>query len=526
MLSLKHHYLTICLLLSFASVATAQNTPLEDFKPTHAKTYQTMVGQVNTLCLFVHTARDSWNEEEMETYLDMLATSQEWIIEQAGRYGKQLYFKDDRFLNNFKPIYIRQVYPGSSRITLQAVMEQLDFRNLDHFLEWHHFNMKKEKLNVILFVKDNGRSHAYNHFSHDEVDVAIVYDRNYGIPSDHYVISHELLHLFGAWDLYHGNSQSEEKAALAKSLYPHSIMINTFHDQERLEVDELTAWRLGWNDNFKTDYMQFRPDWKDRSRDHIDDIHWRFSLVRERDSEGNIIKKAPRGANSIARKAFLFGIEKVYGMGLSFTDGHKPGYVAPFGAFLEYKLSNRLYLGLGINGHKAGYHTIRNMDKVELRPELLSWLPGSGTTYEGDILTRRNVTVNFTEYPLRVTYVLQHRKSMEWVVSQSIGLNRYNGLYRVSYYWYQSENEARRREYPGYYSKYSKNYLGFTTGFGIRKSLLRRWHLNLNLQLNYLGFRGEHEPVDPEEYQTAYIGLNIGMKYNFRNELYDLPLTN
>lgn len=83
--------------------------------------------------------------------------------------------------------------------------------------------------------------------------------------TDHYVVSHEMLHQFGAWDLYFGESQSKEKAEELLELYPNSIMINTYSNKARLEVDELTAWRGGWHNDFKEDYIEFTPVWANRT---------------------------------------------------------------------------------------------------------------------------------------------------------------------------------------------------------------------------------------------------------------------
>jgi len=92
------------------------------------------------------------------------------------------------------------------------------------------------------------------------VDIAIIYCRStYGISTDQYVISHEMLHQFGAWDLYFGTSQSEEQAAKAKELYPHSVMISTHRNKADLEVDDLTAWRVGWHVDVKQDYLDLTP---------------------------------------------------------------------------------------------------------------------------------------------------------------------------------------------------------------------------------------------------------------------------
>ena len=50
-----------------------------------------------------------------------------------------------------------------------------------------------------------------------------------------------------------------EKAQEAARLYPYSIMINTYRNKHLLEVDELTAWRVGWNLVEKEEYLRFKP---------------------------------------------------------------------------------------------------------------------------------------------------------------------------------------------------------------------------------------------------------------------------
>lgn len=503
----------------FAVHLSAQNTPTEAYRPAKAKTYQTLNGEINTICFFVHTSKGAWNDREMEAYLDMLDAGQKWLQEQAAKYDQELSFRKDRFLRNFEPVYLRSLRAGDSQWVMNKLMKQLNFQDFEAFLEWYKFDLQKEKLKIILFVKDNSRSHAYNYFSHDAVDIAVVYDRNFGVLSDKYVIIHELLHLFGAWDLYHGNSQSIEKAEQAKEFFPNSIMINTFRDQENLEIDELTAWRIGWHDNFKEGYMNFSPVWKDRTRDHINDVRWQFSLVRERDSQGYIIKKPPKGPNSLARKAFLIGIESVYAIGWTAGKERKIQYITPFGFFFDYKLRDRLYIGTGINFHKIGYHTVQDLNGVTIKPTLFPWLPG--TSYTGIIRTRRNETIRFWEYPLRATYVLKEKRNLEIVVSQSIGLNQYDDHKRKSFYWYQSSDEYEHQDWRSA-NNFTGSFLGFTSGLGIRKSLLRRWHLSLGIQANYLGFKGvDFDNNDIRSFRTASLGLQIGLKYNFRNELYE-----
>ena len=151
------------------------------------------------------------------------------------------------FFKNYENIYIENVRRGDgSKKTIRAVMEELGYDDFEEFCEDNDFDFEKNKLKILLFVKSNDRSHAYNKWSNKDVDLAIVYCRStYGQITDHLVISHEVLHQFGAWDLYQGRSQSVENAIKLKELYPNSVMIDTYRNRREKEVDELTAFRVG-----------------------------------------------------------------------------------------------------------------------------------------------------------------------------------------------------------------------------------------------------------------------------------------
>jgi hypothetical protein len=62
-------------------------------------------------------------------------------------------------------------------------------------------------------------------------------------------IAHEILHCFGAWDLYESENKTTG-AELARKRYPRSIMTSEWKTtNDPPEVDPLTAWRIGWNKN-------------------------------------------------------------------------------------------------------------------------------------------------------------------------------------------------------------------------------------------------------------------------------------
>lgn len=251
------------------------------FVPSEEKNYQSLLGEVHLLTLFVDTDKDYWSTEEMESYYKELLKSQTWLMEQGLIYQQELSFENDYFYKNQSVIYLNNVEWGKPVRLLPAVLDELNYQNFDDFLQSNNFDFREKKLKILLFVKDADRSHAYNYWSNQEVDIAVVFCRStYGFRTDQYVISHEILHQFGAWDLYSGESQSLEKAMKALQLYPNSIMISTSKNKVELKVDELTAWRIGWHHTYKKEYGELKPQRVQKPRRGRTSI--KFDLARKK----------------------------------------------------------------------------------------------------------------------------------------------------------------------------------------------------------------------------------------------------
>ncbi|MFK7771785.1 MAG: hypothetical protein AB8F94_06585 [Saprospiraceae bacterium] len=249
-------FLSIILIILNGSISQGQN-----FKPSKDKLYQSLIGEVHILTLFVDTQNEYWEDDEKIYYKGQLTKSQDWLVDEAANYDQELEFNNETFfVDNYETIYIEKVKRGDNpKGTISSVMDELGYDDFDHFLDRNNFDFKEQKLKLLLFVKSFDRSHAYNYFSNSDLDVSIVYCKSsYGMLTDHKVISHEVLHQFGAWDLYQGQSQTQKNAKRAKELFPNSIMINTFTNK-KLEVDDLTAWRVGWHFDMDDEYMDFDP---------------------------------------------------------------------------------------------------------------------------------------------------------------------------------------------------------------------------------------------------------------------------
>ena len=64
---------------------------------------------------------------------------------------------------------------------------------------------------------------------------------------------------FVTWQHYKTFRQTAENEAKAKEQFPNSVMLRTSYYTDELEVDEVSAWRVGWNQRPKSWYQGFEP---------------------------------------------------------------------------------------------------------------------------------------------------------------------------------------------------------------------------------------------------------------------------
>lgn len=105
-----------------------------------------------------------------------------------------------------------------------------------------------DKYAIIVFVDAEGRSYATSTNQAPCLGHAIIYytdiKHSFNAPSG--VILHELLHLFGAKDLYEGQGNPNSNVAEPIRLdYPNEVMNSGNDDVQKLSISPFTEWRLG-----------------------------------------------------------------------------------------------------------------------------------------------------------------------------------------------------------------------------------------------------------------------------------------
>ena len=133
------------------------------------------------------------------------------------------------------------------------------------FINWVKQNTDCTNSLVLIIANKKGRGYAMQYSKEMNKEKYFLegcilykqYDEKNALASSS--IAHEILHLFGAWDLYETFQQSKDREVKAKQLFPNDIMLRTSNNINELKIDKLTAWLVGLSSTEEKWYNWFRP---------------------------------------------------------------------------------------------------------------------------------------------------------------------------------------------------------------------------------------------------------------------------
>ncbi len=192
------------------------------------------VGDVEIILVFVSTPLHPWTQKQKDAVNNVSFSSVDIMMEEAKRYGTDLnlcfggldfsipyeYNKDLKWY-----YYILEYYFGSESI----VSVYSAYRK----------SLNMDETPIVFLFNSWDVSHTYcssaDYKSWNEEFCVIFCDTD---MHDNY-LTHEVMHLYGAIDLY--DYQNEGVQKVAKKYFPNSDMLTVSH-----EIDELTAYLVGW----------------------------------------------------------------------------------------------------------------------------------------------------------------------------------------------------------------------------------------------------------------------------------------
>jgi len=232
-------------------------------------------GKTVVINCFVSKVGNEWTTEEKEKVLSKQNDGLGWLQKQASRWkvdplsfevvnlGLEKDISVDHIDYAFDMKKIKKLQTHWATFSLHAA----GIRNIYQYYDTLKTNHKADNVVVIVFANENGRSYAQPtieklvKMNKDFIlEGAVVYKTGYNnLALYSGTIVHEMLHLFGAWDMYLSETRSSDIDRRINGAFQHSIMLHD-HDYNiyQFNIDQMTGWCIGWTKTYWPWYEMFR----------------------------------------------------------------------------------------------------------------------------------------------------------------------------------------------------------------------------------------------------------------------------
>lgn len=219
-----------------------------------------LIGKNLVLSIFISEPSSPWQQEAKDEIFDMIYEAEDWLEEQANLYSKKIYFNNEAF-GLEEDIVLDYIPPTDGEFNwVKEAGKIIGYPSIKQLYR----TVKEDSNNfiVLLFANKEGRSFAlpYEKGLDSEyfLEGSILYKAFEGETINPATIAHEILHLYGAWDLYSEDGDNSLES-LAREKMSGDIMLELKPDIFENAVKELTAYLVGWKEEEKDWYDIFRP---------------------------------------------------------------------------------------------------------------------------------------------------------------------------------------------------------------------------------------------------------------------------
>ncbi len=236
-------------------------------------TARVLQGKIYVLSVFVGPRAHPWNPRDIDRQKQKVYEAERWLKMQALRYNKQVEFVNSAFGSDgsFTDDEMPQNCDSPNAYSYPSkVLLKVGFNSRDAFIQWVHTHTDCSQCLAIIFSNTKGRSFAspvskelYEYNPHKyNLECCFLYSHftDSDIETNAAAIAHEMLHLFGAWDLYELDNHDHDRAIKTSVMFPHSIMLDTSGDIWGKQIDEINAWLVGLKEQGKDWYRWFEPE--------------------------------------------------------------------------------------------------------------------------------------------------------------------------------------------------------------------------------------------------------------------------
>ncbi len=224
---------------------------------------------------FISEPDKEWLPEEKEAILAKQQIGIEWLKKQASYWGVSDLSFQTHNIGLKKDINVDKIEHVSNPARLKIhwatfTLHAAGYNNVYKLYDTLKKQYQVDNVVVMVFARKEGRSYAQRAF-----EAGVAYNKEWllegSVVYKSYwdsgkelcggTIIHEMLHLYGAWDMYSSDLRSEEIQSKITYIFKNSVMIHDRNDDfKQFKVDQLTAWRIGWTKTYWPWYEMFRKD--------------------------------------------------------------------------------------------------------------------------------------------------------------------------------------------------------------------------------------------------------------------------
>ena len=225
-------------------------------------------GNIQIHLFLMDDDESQWDEESMEEFMQKnLAPALDFLEGEAKRYGVSLDFSVKPYATVLSEGYdvtyngiIKKGGDGSHTLDLhERAAHILGYENRVELFEDLYRKNDHQEVILLFAVNKDGVSYAWHQAEgsiyYPTVEFATVFSNHLGKDFDpdeitHTAasVAHEILHLYGAEDLY----APQERKDMIRDIYPEDIMLMDYLNIDEMSVGEYTAYAVGWKNRAPT----------------------------------------------------------------------------------------------------------------------------------------------------------------------------------------------------------------------------------------------------------------------------------
>lgn len=221
-----------------------------------------MSGRIHVYHIFASDLNSTWDTVERDAVLTRMQEAYVFIQRQSRRHHIELSFSDEIA----RPVSYQGVLPtgtfANPKWTQQIIKETCNEEDSLSLTE--KLKRQTNADNVVICVHVDKPALSYNLAYYANVAAEFAAERMVCFsqypdtrPTAAATYAHEILHLFGAGDLYFPYDQDEDRKQIAKRLFPNDVMFRVDYNLSRLNVGPFTAYRIGWRQSLDPEHRQF-----------------------------------------------------------------------------------------------------------------------------------------------------------------------------------------------------------------------------------------------------------------------------